>query len=265
MALKFLSDAGSGATSDAIEAIDYMTMMKTLYGVNIVASNNSWGGGGFSQALEDSIQRSIDAGIVFVAAAGNDGLDNDAIPVLSGQLRPGRDHFRGGHDRTWHTRALVLPTTGPRPSTWRHLAWSILSTTPGNTYSEFSGTSMASPHVTGVIGLLASVAPSASVAATESCDSRRSRRDPGADRYNCDRRSTQCGRVSGLDRRRWCTHRAIRSPRPTTTSRTSMAYCRAGIRRRTSSRRTRKNAHAKCSKSTVIGSGSNSSRRRIKV
>ena len=58
MALKFLTDAGSGATSDAIEVIDYMTMMKTLYNVNIVASNNSWGGGGFSQALRgfDSAQ-----------------------------------------------------------------------------------------------------------------------------------------------------------------------------------------------------------------
>ena len=60
MALKFLSDSGSGATSDAIEALDYMVRMRRDYGVNVVASNNSWGGGSFNQALIDAIQANID-------------------------------------------------------------------------------------------------------------------------------------------------------------------------------------------------------------
>ena len=169
MALKFLPDAGGGATSDAIEAIDYMTMMKTQYGVNIVASNNSWGGGGFSQALIDSIQRSIDAGIVFVAAAGNDGDDTDAFAhypssydldgIISVAASDPADELAalGQFGSTFYSNygATTVDVAAPGVS--------ILSTTPGNTYSVFHGTSMASPHVSGVIGLLASVAPTAGV------------------------------------------------------------------------------------------------------
>ena len=169
MALKFLGDAGSGATSDAIEVIDYMTLMKSMYGVNIVAANNSWGGGGFSQALEDAIQRSIDAGIVFVAAAGNDGLDNDAIPhypssydlegiiaVAASDPEDGLATFpRFGSTYDSNYGATTVDVAAPGVG--------ILSTTPGNTYSTFGGTSMATPHVTGVIGLMAAVAPTATV------------------------------------------------------------------------------------------------------
>src|SRR5439155_7476811 len=71
---KFLGPTG-GYTSDAVKALDYLTMLKTKYGVNIVASNNSWGGGGYSQGLQDAITRSAKAGILFVAAAGNGGSD----------------------------------------------------------------------------------------------------------------------------------------------------------------------------------------------
>ncbi len=72
--IRFLGDDGSGTLADAIKSIDYAVAMK----VNIM--NNSWGGGGFSQALMDSIVRAKDAGILFVAAAGNNGNDNDANP-----------------------------------------------------------------------------------------------------------------------------------------------------------------------------------------
>ena len=80
MAVKFLDAGGSGWTSDAVTCLEYITMMKTTYGVNVVASNNSWGGGGYSTALEDAIRASNDAGIMFVAAAGNYAMDNDAYP-----------------------------------------------------------------------------------------------------------------------------------------------------------------------------------------
>ena len=70
MAIKFLGTAG-GTTAAAIEGIDYVTMMRTHYGINVLVSNNSWGGGGFSQALYDAIDAHINADIVFVAAAGN--------------------------------------------------------------------------------------------------------------------------------------------------------------------------------------------------
>lgn len=74
MPLKFLSAGGSGSTSGAILSIDFAR----TNGAHIM--NNSWGGGGFSQLLLEAVQRARDAGILFVAAAGNDGSDNDQIP-----------------------------------------------------------------------------------------------------------------------------------------------------------------------------------------
>ena len=70
MALKFIGPRG-GATSDAILAIDYAKKM----GAKI--SNNSWGGGPYSQALKDAIDAS---GLLFVASAGNNGEDSDTTP-----------------------------------------------------------------------------------------------------------------------------------------------------------------------------------------
>ena len=77
MGLKFLSGAGSGSTSGAIAAINYATRMRRDFGINIVASNNSWGGGGFSTSLRDAIEAGGRAGILFVAAAGNEAGNND--------------------------------------------------------------------------------------------------------------------------------------------------------------------------------------------
>ena len=77
MACKFLSAAGSGFTSDAVDCLNYVAMMKDR-GVNIVATNNSWGGGGFSQALYDAIDAHRQRGIIFIAAAGNSALNNDS-------------------------------------------------------------------------------------------------------------------------------------------------------------------------------------------
>ena len=70
MALKFLC-ADGGSLSDAILAIEYAAEK------DIKISNNSWGGGGFSQSLKDAIEAS---GSLFVAAAGNASNDNDASP-----------------------------------------------------------------------------------------------------------------------------------------------------------------------------------------
>src|SRR5206468_4691508 len=84
MPCKFLNASGSGSTSDAITCLNYVALMKDR-GVNIVASNNSWGGGGFSQALYDAIDAQRQRGILFIVAAGNGGADgigddNDLIP-----------------------------------------------------------------------------------------------------------------------------------------------------------------------------------------
>ncbi len=78
MALKFISGS-TGTTADAIKCLEYVIAQKRA-GVNIVAANASWGGGGFSQALRDTIQAANDAGILFVASAGNAGGDTDISP-----------------------------------------------------------------------------------------------------------------------------------------------------------------------------------------
>jgi subtilisin family serine protease len=72
MALKFLGADGSGTTSAAIAALNYATRMRRDFGVNVVATNNSWGGGGASTALRSAITAGESAGIVCVAAAGNE-------------------------------------------------------------------------------------------------------------------------------------------------------------------------------------------------
>ncbi len=80
MALKFADASGLGLDSDAIECINYVIDMKTNYGVNIVAINASWGGGGDNPLLKDAIEAAGDQGIIFCAAAGNKSADTDLMP-----------------------------------------------------------------------------------------------------------------------------------------------------------------------------------------
>ena len=77
MCLKFLDSKGQGYLSDALRAVNYVTMERTVYNVNVRVINSSWGGSEYSAALKTAIDAAGDAGVLFVVAAGNTGSNND--------------------------------------------------------------------------------------------------------------------------------------------------------------------------------------------
>lgn len=154
MGLKFLNAQGSGYTSDAIDAIEYAIQAKAK-GVNIRVLSNSWGGGGYSQALYDEISDANSADILFVVAAGNSGRSNDSRPsypanynlpnVVAVAATDSNDKLASWSNYGAQTVALAAPGVN------------ILSTIIGGSYALYSGTSMATPHVSGAAALILSV------------------------------------------------------------------------------------------------------------
>ncbi len=162
---KFLGPTG-GSTAGAIQALDYLTDLKVRHGINIVATNNSWGGGGFSQALLDAINRAANQGILFIAAAGNSNSNNDATASY-----PSNYSTLAGAGYEAVIAVAAINSSGAKSSFSSYGATTvdlgapgegIYSTLPTNTYGSYSGTSMATPHVTGAAALYAAAHPSAS-------------------------------------------------------------------------------------------------------
>lgn len=152
MGLKFLDRDGAGSLAGAIDAIDYMVAMKNR-GVNIRVSNNSWGGGGYSGPLFSAIERANNAGIVFAAAAGNESNDNDASPSYPASYDVPNVVSVAAVDA--ERNLANFSNFGATSVDIAAPGVQILSTYPGNRYVKLSGTSMATPHVSGALALLA--------------------------------------------------------------------------------------------------------------
>jgi subtilisin family serine protease/subtilisin-like proprotein convertase family protein len=151
MALKFLGADGSGSTSDAIRALDYAVRM----GAHV--SNNSYGESTFSQAFVDALEDAQAAGHIFVAAAGNNSANNDASPFYPASFDVANVISVAATDHA--DRLASFSNYGATTVDLAAPGENILSTTPNNSYASNSGTSMASPHVAGVVGLVRGLHP----------------------------------------------------------------------------------------------------------
>src|SRR5262249_23622660 len=150
-ALKFLAADGSGTDTNAALAIRYAAN----HGARV--SNNSWGGAGADQTIADAINYAAGKGDVFVAAAGNSGANNDTTFFSPSRSHPPNILVVAASDSNGNLASFS--NYGPTTVDVGAPGVNIYSTLPNNSYGFLSGTSMATPHVTGVVALLLSQHP----------------------------------------------------------------------------------------------------------
>ena len=158
MGLKFLNSQGYGYASDAVTAIEFAIQAKAFFASTAAADvrilSNSWGGTGFSQALSDEIDEAANNDILVVSAAGNGGSSDDTDPTYPASFdRPNMIAVAA----TDNTDALAaFSNYGQGSVDLGAPGVAILSTLPGGNYGYLSGTSMATPYVSGAALLMLS-------------------------------------------------------------------------------------------------------------
>ncbi|MCU1487424.1 MAG: Subtilase family protease [Actinomycetia bacterium] len=154
-----VGDSGSFSLSAAAAAVNYAVDN----GAKVI--NASWGTSGVSRAqlpwLEAAVERARQAGVLIVAAAGNDGRDIDASPSFPASFP--EDNVITVGASTNADAAAYFSNYGATSVDVYAPGWFIWSTLPGGTYGTMSGTSMAAPHVAGAAALAMAADPSASV------------------------------------------------------------------------------------------------------
>ena len=155
VACKFLSASGGGSSAGAIKCFNYINHLKNEQGQNIVVVNNSWGGGGASEAMKEAMEGADQP--LHVCAAGNNNSDTPHYPsaydldnIISVTATDDSDLY-AGFSNYGDTVDLAAPGVD------------ILSTVPTGScalcdpsgYTQMGGTSMATPHVSGTAGLIA--------------------------------------------------------------------------------------------------------------
>lgn len=157
MGLKFLDASGSGTVADAINAIEFAIQAKQAFGAtsgaNVRVLSNSWGSLSFSQALLDAVNAANAADMLFVAGAGNFGISSDILPFYPASYNAPNVVAVAATENTDNLASFSNYGASV------HLAApgvDILSTTIGNGYAFASGTSMATPHVSGAAALVLS-------------------------------------------------------------------------------------------------------------
>ena len=151
---KFLSASGGGSTAGAIACLNYLRDLKTRSNnpVDIFATSNSWGGGPAAQSLQDAIKEHQDLGILFLAAASNDGQDNDLVETYPADYPLANIVSVAATDQ--HDERAWFSNYGKRSVHVGAPGVDILSTVLGSDYEQMSGTSMATPFAAGLSGMI---------------------------------------------------------------------------------------------------------------
>jgi len=157
MGLKFLTAKGSGTMEHAILSIDYAV----ANGAKVLS--NSWGSTAPAaqvKSLREAIERAKAKDVLFIAAAGNDGVDNDTSSKKSFPAALDNDNLISVAASDQNDKLAFFSNYGLKTTHLAAPGTGIYSSVPGNSYRNADGTSMAAPHVAGAAALVWSQNPS---------------------------------------------------------------------------------------------------------